>query len=458
MTITDDLITNIIETQFSNLDEETVNRAKWRILDSFGVIIAGANGAGCDMMIDLVRKWGGAEESTLLVHGGKFPAHNAAMANSLMMRSFDFEAIEAEGENMTSSPAHISGTTVPTAFAMAEQQGASGKEFITALVLGDDLASRLGAASGFNVYAGWDNTGTINAFGATAIACKLLNLNFRQIRDAFGIVLNQLGGTIAHLNDKTMAFKLPIALSARNGIFSAELAQRGYSGPIDAILGKQGYFDMYCSDPKPEGLNKDLGKKFYADCVIKPYSSCRATHPSIDAVMSIVKSHEVDPENIEEIIIHVTPRTLAGFVGQPFVMGEVPQIDGAFSIRFTAANAILRKAVRPEHFSREAMSDPRISMLLDKMKLVDSLPPTEYLTAEAEIKMKDGQIYKSRTDVPRGDIYKNPMSIEEIIAKYRDNVAFSGTISRERAEEVLQIVEKLEELDDVRKISRLLVR
>ena len=197
MSVTGELVANVVRTQFDCIDKESVERAKWRLIDVLGCLMAGVNAPGCRETVDLIRKWGGAPESTVLVHGIKAPAYNAALVNSLMIRSFDFEPVEAEAESESeSSPAHISGTTVPAALTMAERQAASGKELITALIVGDDLASRLGIASGFDFSFGWDNTGTINAFGATAIAGKLLKLNEKQVLNAFGIVVNQLGGTL----------------------------------------------------------------------------------------------------------------------------------------------------------------------------------------------------------------------------------------------------------------------
>jgi len=322
-----------------------------------GCLIAGANAAGCRETVELVKRWGGAGESTVLVHGIKAPAHNAAMANSLMTRSFDYEPVEAEGEDK-SGPAHISGTTVPTALAMAEYQGTSGKDLITALITGDDLAARLSIASGFDFALGWDNTGTINAFGATAIACKLLKLNEKQVLNALGIVLNQLGGTMDGVWDKVMTFKLCMALAAKNGIFSAELAAQGFTGVKDPFLGKHGYFSLYCSDYDTTSLNRNLGKRYYADCVIKPHSACRATHSSIDSALMISRNNNIQPENIEEIIVHLPSRILNGFTGQPFVLGETPQIDAAFSVRYTVATALLRRRVKPAYFSDESLHDP----------------------------------------------------------------------------------------------------
>ncbi|NTW29244.1 MAG: MmgE/PrpD family protein [Coriobacteriia bacterium] len=455
MNVTEQVCKHLVETGFDSIDAKAIARAKVRILDSLGVIAAGARAPGCGELVELATRWGGQGESTVLVHGLKVPAHNAAMVNSMMMRSFDFEAIEAEGENHTSSAAHISGTTVPVALAVAEKQRASGKELLAALALGDDLTARLGSASGFDVYGGWDNTGTMNALGATAVAGRLLGLNTVQLDQALGIVENQLSGVIDNIDDKTMSFKLPMCLSARNAIFSAEFAQMGFTAMRDAIGGSHGFFKMYCGNPDPEKLMRGLGEIYYADCVIKPWSACRATHPAINACVEIVTQNSVDVEDIEAVVIHVTPRTLKGFVGQPFEMGDTPQISGAFSIRFASANAILRKTVRPEHFAPEMMNQPELTALLDKITLVDSLEPAEYLTANVEVKMKDGAVYFARTEVPKGDIFKNPMSYEEIVDKYRLNLKFTQTISDQVAEEAKDLVENMEELNDIGKLISL---
>ena len=229
---------HVADTAFEAFDAGTVERAKIRIIDSLGNIAAGHRAQGNDAVLDLARRWGGAPESSVLVHGVRVPAHNAAMVNAVMMRSYDFEPIGAEYEDHTQSAAHISGTTVPVALAVAEQQRSSGRDLLTALIVGDDLTSRLAAASGFDVYSGQDNTGTVNGLGGTAVAAKLMGLDAVQVRNALGIAVNQLSGTVANIFDQTLAFKLPIAFAARNSIVSAELAQAGFAGPEDAIAGR----------------------------------------------------------------------------------------------------------------------------------------------------------------------------------------------------------------------------
>jgi 2-methylcitrate dehydratase PrpD len=455
MSVMDELVMNVVETDFTSIPKESVERAKWRIIDALGCLVAGTNGAGCQATVDLVKRWGGAEESTILTHGVKAPAHNVAMVNSLMTRSFDFEPVEAEGETK-SSPAHISGTTVPTAVTMAEWQAASGEDLITALVVGDDLVARVGVASGFDFSLGWDNTGTVNGFGATAIACRLLKLNHKQVSNAFGIVLTQLAGSMDGVWDKVMTFKLCMALAAKNGVFSAELASQGFTGVKDPFLGKHGYFALFCRDFDTTNLTRDLGKRFYADRVIKPYSACRATHSSIDSALKISCSNDIRIENIDEIVVNVSPGIFNGFTGQPFVLGETPQIDGAFSVRYTVATALLRKGIKPAYFTDECIRDPRIQRLIDRMRLVPSIPPDRSAATEIQVKMSDGSVLSGATDFPKGDISRTPLSDDEMRAKFRDNVVYSNTVPREKAEEALGMLQNLENVPDVREIVSLL--
>ncbi len=451
MNVTQEVSGHLVSCSYDDLDEITVERVKMRLLDALGVIAIGHNGPYCSEMLSLLQSYGYNPQSSVIAKNvGKLSTPFAAMMNSFMMRSFDFEAIEAEGENHTSCAAHISGTTVPATLAVAEREHASGKDFITALALGDDLAARLATASGFDVYGGWDNTGTVNGLGGTAATGKLIRLNEKQMNNALGIALNQLSGTIDNINYKTPAFKLPMALTARNAVFSADFAARGMAATGDAIAGAKGFFFLFCGENiHPEKVTKDLGKIFYGDCVIKPWSACRATHPSIHACMEIVENNDIKAEDVAEIIIHTTPRTAKGFVGQPFEIGEFPQVDAAFSILFTAANAVLRRSIRPEHFTVEKMQEPELQYLLSVARIDPSLPADEYQTSTVEVVLKDGTILAARCEAPKGDIYKSPISQDEFLNKYYMNFEVSGIGDKGLADEVLETVSHLEDLEDM---------
>ncbi len=458
MNTTDQICAHVVSSGYDSLDEFTVSRVKTRVLDSIGVIAAGVNAPMVGELFGLLTSYGTAPQSSAFFRGAKIDTPSAAMINSFAMRSYDFEAIEAENPGKKSSAAHISGSTVPTAFACAERAQASGKDFIAALALGDDIAARLGAASGFDVYGGWDNTNTINGFGATTIAGKLAGLNEVQLNNAYGLDLNMIGGSMDNINFKTLAFKFPMTLAARNAIFATDFAKLGMTASHDAFGGKKGYFTLFTSEDvrKPEILTQDLGSVFYGDVVIKPWSACRATHPTIDAVMQIVTANDIKADQVESVVLHTTPRTANGFVGQPWEIGEEPQVCGAFSIIYTAACAIASQAVRPELMNREAMESEQMKSIIAKIRIEPTLPPDEYQTAEADIVLTDGTAFHSRCDAPKGDIYKTPLTNDEVLDKFYRNIEFSGVMPHERAEEIVSLVSHLEELENICELLELM--
>jgi 2-methylcitrate dehydratase PrpD len=453
MSIIGELASNVLEASFKSFDKEIVEQAKNRIIDVLGCLIGGANAPGCTGVVNLVKEWGGAEESTILVHGGKAPAHNVAMVNSIMARSFDFEPLGPYVEGVTIL-AHVSGTTVPTALAVAEKKATSGREFITSLILGDDLTSRLIAASGLSFGRGWDSAGTVNMFGATAIAGRLENLDKHQMLNAFGIALNQMAGSSQSTDDGTHCFKLPMGLAARAGIFSAELASKGFTGAKDPLQSKHGYFALYCQTYHPEILTKDLGRKFYADGTFKPYPSCRVTHAAIDCALQIVDMNDIRAEDIDEITVNITAPMHDLSVSQPFEIGDVPQANATFSLRYNVANALLRKSVRLEHFTEEFIRDSNVIDLAQKIELVATIPPEKLLAAEVWVKMRDRREFSAHVDIPKGDPIYNPLTREEIKEKFKANVDFSQTVPKENAGRVLDMIEKLEEVDNVAEIIK----
>ena len=450
------LAANIRNTRFENFNRVTLDNAINRIIDVTGCAIGGANAVGNRALTKLVKGWGGRPEATIIVHGGSVPACNAAMLNSIMARSYDFEVLIPLIHGVQ-VPAHISGTTVMTAFAAGELTVCSGKDILTALLVGDDTAVRILGASSFELAGGWCNTGTINQFGAVAVSGRLLGLTEHQMRNAFGLVLSQVAGSLQNVWDGTTAFKLPQGLSARNGIFSAQLAKEGWTGPKDALLSRFGYYRLYTPGcAKPDFLTRDLGKVYYAESVFKPYPCCRATHASIDCALALVRKHGIKTSEIEDAVIYLPKAEAKAFPGQPFTIGEVAHANAIFSCRYTAATALMRGRVRPEHFSEAAIHDPEVLDLAGRIRVVEN-PGAPPLSARLTLKMKDGRELCEFTDAPWGDGLRNPMTREDIIDKYYLNIAHSKTITKEKASRLLDSLLNLENIDSVNDIMKLMV-
>ncbi len=454
MSITDELVRNLLETRFENFPREVVELAREAVIDIIGCVVGGANDTGCPMILDLIREWGGKEESTVLVHGVRAPSHNVALVNAVMARSFDYGMVDmyVEGEVR---PSHIGETLVPTAVAVAEQEAMSGKELLTALILGEDLVARVRASS--NPKITWDITGTGNTLGATALCGRLLGLDNHQMVHAFGIALNQMGGTTQNLIERVHSFKLGQGLSAQRGIFSVKLAQKGFTGVKDPLIGNLGYFDLFSPDYQPEVLTRNLGQKFYLEVTFKPYPSCRGTHGAIDCSLEIINTHDIAAKDIDEVTIIIPEESYPPIIREPFAMGTVPHVDAIFSLPYTVACALLRRGVRVEHFTDEAISDPAIAELTKKVKIaVQEFPNEVFLATTVKVRMKGGRELSAHVNVPKGNEIDNPLTKAEKREKFRGNVRFSNKVSADDCEKALRLLENLEEVEDVGEIVTLL--
>ena len=446
---------NVLETRFDKFDEETLVKTKYRIVDTLGCLIGGSTDTGNPEMVDLFRDTGGKEEATILIHDVKVPAGNAAFANSVMARSFDFEPVSPLVEGF-SCPGHISGTTVPTSLTMAEAANVDGKEMITALLVGDDMASRILAASGFGFSLGWDGVGTVNAFGTTATAGRLLGLNQRQMRHAFGIVLNMLGTTFQTIWDATTSFKLCQGLAARAGIFSAQLAKAGWTGPDDALMSKFGYYQMFTEGcQRPEFLTRKLGEAYYADATIKPYPCCRIPHTAIDGALALMMKHGITAADIKEVNLDLAQGGIDHKCGDPFEIGDFPHGNAAFSYYYPVATAFLHGYVKPENFTEKAIRDPRTSEFIPKIKLTRA-DDVRFEAARVTVTLEDGRKLTEEREYAKGDPLHDPMSQDDIIAKYWTNVEFSDRIPKPKAEELLETLLNLEKVDNINRIVQLM--
>jgi 2-methylcitrate dehydratase PrpD len=156
--------------------------------------------------------------------------------------------------------------------------------------------------------------------------------------------------------------------------------------------------------------------------------------------------------------VSVTPTAKAFAVGKPFEIGEVPQINAAFSLQYTVANALVRKSVTLEHFTEKAIHDPAIMAVVKKITLDSTLPKEIPLGAAVIIKTTDGSQYERHIDMAKGRDTLTPLSQEEKINKFWSNIRFSKTVSEASAKEALDLLEHLEDVDNVAQIAKSLAR
>jgi 2-methylcitrate dehydratase PrpD len=237
--VEEDLIDYILNTKYQNLPAEVVDFAKRLVLTIIGTTIAGATLEGCEALRDQIKGWGGKKEATIFLYGNKVPAHHAALVNSYMARALDFDDGIRPGM-------HVGASAVPAALASAElAKGCSGKEFLTALVVGAEIANRINLVSNYD---GFDPTGICSIFAATAVASRILSLDREKTWNALAIAFNKSGGSFQSNVEGALSVRLIQGSVAQGGILSAQLAGKGFTGPKHFLEGIYGYFHLYAKD------------------------------------------------------------------------------------------------------------------------------------------------------------------------------------------------------------------
>lgn len=447
------------DVRFSDLPGTLVDIIKNVILTVLGTTLAGATAEGCQTIVTQVKEWAGRPEATILVHGGKVPAYNAAMANSVMARALDFCDAMSPG-------IHIGSSSVPTALATAELMGGcDGEEFLTALVLGTEVAARINSVSDYD---GFDPTGVCSIFAATAVAGRILQLNSQQMLNALALALNRAGGSFQSNIDGSLAVRVIQGFVSQGGIICAQLARRGITGPKNFLEGTYGYFHLYAKDKcDPKAATEDLGKRFETyNTIFKKYPSCGCTQASTDAILDLVKEKDITAGNIEHIEIKVSPYAFK-LAGHQFEIGDNPRVNAQFSIQYCVANALLRGGSKLTHFDEVSVIDDKVLDLVKRIQVFDDpslgapgkqeASSSTHLSVRMKVATKEGSVYHKAVDTPRGNP-RNPLVEKEHMERFYDCINYGHQpLPAENIEKIVSMVDRLEVIEDVRNLIPLLL-
>ena len=258
----------ISEMNYEKIPPQVADKAKKCVLDCLGSALSGYDDQVSKTITEYVKDFGGKPQASVMGTKLSTDVANAALANGIIAHATDFDDYHEE------TVIHATGSCLPTVLALAQYKGLTGKDVLTALVVGVDVCIRLGLGLGsYHYELGWHSTATAGRFGATAAACKLLGLGKQQIINALGICGTQTAGLRQVFGSMTKPFNAGKA--AMDGFIAAMLASRGWDCSPDIIEGTLGVFDVMTATPNPEIMVEGLGQKFHVmDISFKPYPSC----------------------------------------------------------------------------------------------------------------------------------------------------------------------------------------
>jgi len=455
MSIEHDLVRFVCRTAYEDLKPQPLSTIKNQILTVLGTTIAGSTQAGCQTLIDFYLSQGGKQEATILIHGGRLPAQAAALVNGVMARALDFDDALAPG-------VHIGASTVPAALTAAELRGGiSGRDFLTALLVGAEVGVRLNLTEA--AYNGLDPTGICAVFAATASASRVLGLNEEETWNALALAFNRAGGSFQCNVDGALAVRVIQGWVAESGVMCARLAQKGITGPKNFLQGVYGYYHVYGRGlVDPQKALADLGSRFECQKILfKKYPSCGLTLGSTDLILALLADPEgkgVTADTVDRVKVKVPPYTYK-LVGHPFELGTTPRVNAQFSIRYCVANALLRRSSKLAHFEEEAIRDQKVLDLARRVEVVldPSMELRGHTPVDMTVSLTDGREIFRQIDIAPG-FPGNPLTKETQEARFRDCIAYAKKpIPKERVEGIVENVSRIDEVSDVRVLIPLLL-
>lgn len=442
------LASSVSRVKFEDLSPEAVASAKRSTLDTLGAMVAGSGALGTDTVVNLARSWGGAEQASLVGYGDRLPAPLAALCNGTMARALEID------DCVDFLPVHPSASAVPALLALSElKKGLSGKDFLTALAVGQDLIIRMGLAVRQNAMQSGRNN-MFKIFGPTAALARAMEFGPKETQNALGISFSFAVGDGQCALDGALSLGLQQGIVAQGALLSVLLSSEGFTGARDFLLGRYGYLRAFEPDPRLEYLTQDLGKTFYGEKIsIKPFSACRATHPSIELALQFREEAKFDIHSIKRIRVWTCPE-VHQLVGSPQEVKIKPDSmpSARFSLQFTVAAALIRGDVFLKEIEPESIRDTEILGLAKKVSVEpDPALRTDFVLGKTviEIETEDQPSLKKEIELPLGNPSR-PLGYDACAAKFLKCARYAVRPSeKSRLEELIAVVSRLEEIPDV---------
>ena len=337
------LARHVCRTGHADLPASAVESARRDILDTFGCMLGGSGSPGIDELCAVASHWGGREESRVLLRGIRLPAPQAALLNASMGHALDFDDTLDTGGSI-----HPGVSVLASVLAVADSlRGIKGRDVLLATALGLDISCRVAFASTLD--RGWHRTAAMGVFGATAAAGKLIGLTAEEMLNAFGIAYSHAAGTRQCILDGALTKRMQAGQAASAGVFSAVLAQTGFTGAHNIFNGRFGFLELY----QPSGhdaslLVRDLGAVFHGEVLsYKPYPCGRPLHAAIDAALAARAALGITrAEDIEAVTIEADPAGHADqFGGAPAKRRPTQVVEAQFAQPFLVATALVHGKV-----------------------------------------------------------------------------------------------------------------
>ncbi len=426
---------------FERLAPAVRHEVKRRVLDSIGCALGAWKSRPARVTRQLAQSVDVPTGASLLGSTHRTTPDLAAFSNGALVRYLDFNDTYLSRE-----PAHPS-DNIPAALAVGQAARCPGRDILTAIALGYELQCRLCDAASLRKH-GWDHV-VYGAFSTALLAARLYHLTVEQTVHALG-----LAGVCNFATRQTRTGQLSdwkacaFSNAARNGVFAANLARLGLTGPNEIFEGPKGLFNMvtgpfdlkWAADPDDWMIRRTYIKYWPAE-----YHSQSA----IDAALQL-RPEVGDPDRIASILIESFEAAVSIIGSEPEKWRPTSRETADHSMGYCVAVALLDGELTQQSFRDDKLRDPRVLGLLDRIRIVETPECNagypDGIPNRLIVKLRDGRTLERLVKYPRGHA-GNPMTDEEVLAKFRRQA--DGVVSDATAARIIDLALSLDELPDV---------
>jgi len=424
----------------SDIPPEMYEHAKVAFMDWLGVTLAGKDDPLVFKLIAYADRMGGQEQATILGHGQKKSMDQAALINGSASHALDYD------DTLMPFLGHPTVTLAPALLALSEYEGKSGRDLLTAYIIGLKAGVTVASCAGLEHYlSGYHGTATIGALASTAACARLMGLSEEQTVYALGIGATQAGGL--KRNFGTMCKPFHAGRASEIGLMSALLAADGFDAAEDILEGPSGFFQTMKGQVREEVL-ETLGQTWAIESIAQKYhASCHATHSPIEAAWAVFEKEDLSVSDVKAITVHSSKTGLSA----AFRVEAHTGLEGKFSIPYTVANALLRGATGLQAFTDDKVNDAEVQNLMKKIAVIED-PEIMALDARVEIETTGGKTFEAYAD-----IFKNIPDLEtkktKIAAKFIDLA--QPVAGEANTKKLLEALTHLEAVDNLQTLTAL---
>jgi aconitate decarboxylase len=424
---TGSLCTWLAEATLKEIPIEVQNRAKHLLLDGIGCLLVGSHLDWSTLGVEALTAFDEGGEYLLAGWGKKSTnAFTAAMLNSSFIQGFELD------DYYPAAPLHSNSIVLPAMIAVSENlKKVSGADFLLSLILGYEVGTRVGLSlHGTEMLSrGWHSGVVFGGPASAASAGKLMQFSAAQFEDAIGIASTQACGLMS-AQFESMIKRMQHGFAARNGLYGAVLAQRGYVG-IKRVFERDygGFLPVFGEghDPDYSQITVDLNKRWTTtEIAIKPYAAMGGLHAGIDAALVLRQQigSSVGKPLVDQIkAVRVEVGKAAFSHGGFEIKRPIEPITAQMSLKYSTSVALLDGGALLNQFSNKRINSDDVWKLIDKTTIChedsfDQKPHTSF-TTRVTLTLQDGSNLQQLVETPRGG-EDHPLSNDDIVNKFKN--------------------------------------